>query len=198
VLIIFELTGDYRIILPLMLAVIVATALANHLTDDTIYTLKLRRRGIDINRPAATLMVRISVTEAMGKLPQPLASEQPLHDVLNRFANERSDALPVIDSDGTLLGVITAIDIEQAITNSLDGLTARSLVHEVPELRVDQSLEDAVRALATTDQEGLPVLDPDGENVIGLAHTPTPPTRLPRAPRTGALVRDLTIGLSRR
>jgi CIC family chloride channel protein len=69
VLIIFELTGNYRIILPLMLAVIVATALANHLTDDTIYTLKLRRRGIDINRPAATLMARISVTEAMASSP---------------------------------------------------------------------------------------------------------------------------------
>ncbi len=40
-------------------------------------------------------------------------------------------------------------------------------MHNAPELRSDQSLEDAVRALATTDQEGLPVLDPDGENVIG-------------------------------
>ena len=49
VLIIFELTGDYRIILPLMIAIIVATALANSITRDTIYTLKLRRRGIDID-----------------------------------------------------------------------------------------------------------------------------------------------------
>ena len=52
VLIIFELTGDYRIILPLMIAIVVATALSNALTRDTIYTLKLRRRGIDIERTA--------------------------------------------------------------------------------------------------------------------------------------------------
>ena len=51
VLIIFELTGDYRNILPLMVAIIVATTLANQLTKDTIYTLKLRRRGIDIDAP---------------------------------------------------------------------------------------------------------------------------------------------------
>jgi len=112
-------------------------------------------------------MAQINIADAMGKLPGPLAPEQPLHDVLDRFTNERADALPVIDADGVLLGVITATDIEQAITNPRDGLSARSLAREVPEIRADQSLEDAVRALATTDQEGLPVLDSDGENVIG-------------------------------
>jgi len=54
VLIIFELTGDYRVILPLMIAVVVATAIANAATRDTIYTLKLRRRGIDIDTPPAS------------------------------------------------------------------------------------------------------------------------------------------------
>ncbi|HET9103483.1 MAG TPA: chloride channel protein [Solirubrobacteraceae bacterium] len=51
VLIIFELTGDYGIILPLMLAVVVATAISGVLSPDTIYTLKLRRRGIDLDAP---------------------------------------------------------------------------------------------------------------------------------------------------
>ncbi|MEZ5077980.1 MAG: chloride channel protein [Solirubrobacterales bacterium] len=50
VLIIFELTGDYKIILPLMLAVVVATALAGRLAPSSIYTLKLKRRGIDLDR----------------------------------------------------------------------------------------------------------------------------------------------------
>ncbi|HEX4753618.1 MAG TPA: chloride channel protein, partial [Solirubrobacterales bacterium] len=42
VIIVFELTGDYSIILPLMLAVVVATALSRLLSEDSIYTLKLR------------------------------------------------------------------------------------------------------------------------------------------------------------
>jgi CIC family chloride channel protein len=167
VLIIFELTGDYRIILPLMIAIIVATALSNSITRDTIYTLKLRRRGIDIERPPGTLMAQISVSEAMGELPRPLTPEQPLRDVLDRFANERAEVLPVIDPDGALLGIVTAIAVEQAIGNARDGQTASSLVHETPELRVDETLEDAVRALALTDDEGLPVLDADGEQAIG-------------------------------
>jgi CIC family chloride channel protein len=167
VLIIFELTGDYRIILPLMIAIIVATALSNHLTKDTIYTLKLRRRGIDIDKPPGTLMAWISVGEAMGELPRPLTPEQPLRTVLDRFAGERAEALPVIDPDGTLLGIVTAADVEQAIGASREGLTASSLVHQAPELRVDESLEDAVRALALTDDEGLPILDADGEHMVG-------------------------------
>jgi CIC family chloride channel protein len=167
VLIIFELTGDYRIILPLMFAVVVATALSNALTPDTIYTLKLRRRGIDIDKPQETLMAQIKVGEAMGKLPRPLAPEQPLRDVLRRFTAERTDALPVIDRHGRLLGVITAADVEQAIAGPTDELNAQALAHQAPELRVDQSLEDAVRALAATDDEGLPILDTDGEGVVG-------------------------------
>ena len=123
VLIIFELTGDYRIILPLpMFAVVVATTLSNALTPDTIYTLKLRRRGIDIDKPLGTLMAQIKVGEAMGKLPRPVAPEQPLRDVLRRFTAERADALPVIDHRGTLLGVITAAEIEQAIARPSDDL----------------------------------------------------------------------------
>ena len=47
ILILFELTGDYRIILPLMLTVVVATLLAQKmLGGESIYTLKLTRRGI--------------------------------------------------------------------------------------------------------------------------------------------------------
>ncbi len=167
VLIIFELTGDYQIILPLMFAIVVATTLSNALTRDTIYTLKLRRRGIDIDAPQATLMAQIAVADAMGEPPRALAPELPLPDVLARFTAEHVDALPVIDSTGVLLGVVAAVDIEQALTHSQNGLDAHALLHKTPELRANQTLEDAIRALAATDDEGLPVLDTNGKIVVG-------------------------------
>ena len=58
VIIIFELTGDYRIILPLMFAIVIAAGLSRLLSLDTIYTLKLRRRGIDISRPRGVDLMR--------------------------------------------------------------------------------------------------------------------------------------------
>jgi len=61
VIIIFELTGDYAIILPLMVAIVLSAGLSSLLSGDTIYTLKLRRRGIDIAR---------SRSEPLGSSPE--------------------------------------------------------------------------------------------------------------------------------
>ena len=172
VIIIFELTGDYRIILPLMFAIVVATALSGALSRDTIYTLKLRRRGIDIDQPRATaLMAQITVAEAMGKPRRPVRPDQPLNDLVKRFAAERSDSLPIIDDHGSLLGVIAAVDIERAISQSADQPPlAAALARAAPDLRADDSLEDAVHALGSTDNDGVPVLGDDHQLIGWLTH----------------------------
>jgi CIC family chloride channel protein len=171
VLIIFELTGDYRIILPLMFAIVLATALSNAVTADTIYTLKLRRRGIDIDAPPpSSPMAGITVAQAMGDLPRPLAPEQPLRDIVARFSAERANTLPVLAADGALLGVIDAADLEQSLAGETSNLTAASLVHAAHGLHADQTLEQAARALAATDDEGLPVLDVDDDVIGWLTH----------------------------
>ena len=59
VIIIFELTGDYRIILPLMFAIVLASGTSKLLSPDTIYTLKLRRRGIDLSADAAPNLMQL-------------------------------------------------------------------------------------------------------------------------------------------
>jgi CIC family chloride channel protein len=172
VIIVFELTGDYNVILPLMFAIVVATALGNRLTRDTIYTLKLRRRGIDIDAPRARrLMARTSVREAMGSPPRPLQVEQPASEIIARFASERSDSLPVTDVSGVLLGVVAAVDLEQAVTRDSSQLRlVADLMREAPTVRPDNSLEDGVAVLAAGDDEGIPVIDAGGRLVGWLTH----------------------------
>ncbi len=51
VTILFEPTGEYSIILPLMTAIVVSTAISHVLSKDPIYTLKLIRRGVDLSAP---------------------------------------------------------------------------------------------------------------------------------------------------
>jgi chloride channel protein, CIC family len=172
VIIVFELTGDYKIILPLMFAIVVATAVSNRLTRDTIYTLKLRRRGVDIDAPGARrLMARTSVIEAMGPPPRPLHLEQPASEIIARFAGERSDSLPVTDATGLLLGVVAAVDLEQAVTRDSSQLRiAADLMREAPTVRPEDSLEDGVAVLAAGDDEGIPVTDAGGRLVGWLTH----------------------------
>jgi CIC family chloride channel protein len=167
-IIIFELTGDYRIILPLMFAIVVATALGNALTRDTVYTLKLRRRGIDVDEPRTpSRMAEIRVAEAMGRAPRPLKPEEPLSEIVARFAAEQSDSLPVTEPHGSLVGVVAATDVERAISRgSAETTVAATLARDVPRLRASDSLEDAVHALGATDDEGLPVMA-DDDRVIG-------------------------------
>jgi CIC family chloride channel protein len=168
VIIIFELTGDYHLILPLMFAIVLATALSNAITRDTIYTLKLRRRGIDIDQPARhNHLAEIPIADAMGTSPKPLSPQAPLDAIIARLAAERVDTLPVIDRSGVLLGVVTASDTERALGDDRDGLSAGTLARAAPELRADETLDDAMLALAASVEHGLPVLATDGKQVVG-------------------------------
>ena len=66
ILIIFELTGSYEIILPLMISCIIATLLATRMQKGSIYTLKLLRRGIDIHKGKdANVLQAVLVREEM-------------------------------------------------------------------------------------------------------------------------------------
>jgi CIC family chloride channel protein len=173
VLIVFELTGDYQIVLPLMVTVVIATATASLLSRDSIYTLKLRRRGIDILQGRqANLMEVLTVTEAMRLLPTPVNASATISEVIDRLAAERLDALPVTDPDGTYRGAITSRQVEEAArANRLDSL-AIDLIDTTATLTADQTLQSALGALIEHDRAGLPVASADGDRLIGwVTHT---------------------------
>jgi chloride channel protein, CIC family len=156
VLIMFELTGEYQIILPLMLAIALATGVSKLISRDTIYTRKLLRRGIDLHAPDRAL-ARILVAAAAGPLPAPLAPQTGLSDLTARFAADGSTALPVVDEAGRLLGVVPALEVERAVQDAADHVTAADLAHTVPVLTGGESLEEALAELTRNGGAGLPV-----------------------------------------
>ncbi|MGH2832732.1 MAG: CBS domain-containing protein [Solirubrobacteraceae bacterium] len=97
-----------------------------------------------------------------------LRPQQPLSELLARFGSERTNALPVTDRDGKLLGIVAAGDLEQAISRKVDEQrhTAAALMREAPALHTHDSLEHAVLALGSTDDEALPVLSPEDDRLI--------------------------------
>jgi len=168
VLIMFELTGDYRIILPLMLAIALAAGLSSLITGDTIYTLKLRRRGIDVMRGRpANVMEIITVGQAMRKVPEGVPSDLSIGELAGRFVGEGREALPVVDENGSYRGVITAPEIEGSMRENALDATAGSLAYHLPALTPDETLEVALSMLMRQEISGLPVVTRDGNRVVG-------------------------------
>lgn len=168
VIIIFELTGDYQIILPLMLAVALATAGSSLLSADTIYTLKLRRRGIDLGRRRATdIMETLQVHDAMRAVPPPVPSDMPVAEIVGRLAASEVGGLPVVDREGRYRGVISARDLERALAEPGTRVVAGDLAEQPATLTARQSLKQTIALLLRHEPSGLPVLSDDQTTVIG-------------------------------
>lgn len=167
VVILFELTGEYSIILPLMLAVVCATAVSRALSPDTIYTLKLRRRGIDLEASRVALP-HLQLRQVMLDVPDPLRFDDDFEVVRDRMRAAGS-ALPVTHADGTYAGVVTLQVLEEAALSADDEPPpqAGELAAYPSALHEDDGLQDAVRLLAGPDAAGgLPVLG-EGSCVVG-------------------------------
>lgn len=171
VLMIFELTGEYRIILPLMFAIAIATGLSRALSRDTIYTLKLRRRGIDVagGKPR-NLMATLHVRDAMQPVPEGIPASLPLELAVVRFSSVEADALPVVDEAGRLVGLISREVIERRIHEGQLETTAGEIALATAGVLEEETLEQAL-TLLVQQRSGVPVISADRSHAIGwLSH----------------------------
>ncbi len=165
-IILFELTGEYTIILPLLLAIVIATGVSRLLSKDTIYTLKLRRRGVDIDSsPGNTALHSIHVRDVMESAPPALAADLSAREAALTLLSTGRRALPVLSSTGIFAGIVTTGTISDSLTNSGDAAdgTIAGLI-EVPDTtRPNDTLDAALSALlAASESDGVPVVDSGG------------------------------------
>jgi len=168
VLIIVEMTGQYSLILPMMLAVVIATACSRFLTRSTIYTEKLRRRGDVLDDPVEhTLLGAHPASRLMLPAPALLSTAQSVHDAVAVLHSSEVQSLPVVDSDQHFVGVTTALDLAAWTAEGGDPSTPVGSL-QLHTLHVDtEDLPSTIlRVFATTGAEGVPVLD-DSERVVG-------------------------------
>jgi CIC family chloride channel protein len=168
VVILFELTGEYSIILPLMAAIVLATGVSHAITGDTIYTLKLRRRGVDLGRPAEALAPeQRRVNQVMSPVPQGVSRHTTLVQVAAALSRTQFGVLPVIDDSGDYLGVVTARGVADALADGKHENAAASLATEMPvTIAEDDLLTTASQTLTRSGASAMPVLDSAG-SVVG-------------------------------
>jgi len=169
IIILFEMTRDYAIILPLMLAVVVSTLIAHRLSPDGIYTLKLKRRGISFRPQEETdLLERVSVEEVMTRDFPTVSPEMTLAQIANRFVKSKHHGFPVVDKDGNLRGMVTLADVEAKMSSkelTVADISTTHLITAYP----DETLHDVVHRLGTSEVGRIPVVDrKDPSRLLGV------------------------------
>ncbi|WP_033288084.1 chloride channel protein [Amycolatopsis jejuensis] len=158
VIVLFELTGQYTVILPMLTAIVIATATSRVLSRDTIYTLKLRRRGIDLDKhPAAQRLADTTVSAVTEPLPEPLPAALELERAASALAISGHGILPVVDDEGRYQGCVTARAVAEAVADDHEGPVG-DLTELPPLVTCDSTLADALDALTHAPGTGLPVL----------------------------------------
>jgi CIC family chloride channel protein len=166
VVILFELTGEYSIILPLMAAVVVAAGTAHLLSKDTIYTAKLWRRGIDPDQQPQTFPA-FTAADVARSAPEPLRDSCSLDGAAAALAATSLGMLPVVDADGRYRGCASAEDVAEALDGPSPPQTVAALVTVVGTIGADDGPRQILAALAGHGGTGLPVLDQAGTALIG-------------------------------
>ena len=171
ILIIFEMTGDYHIILPIMTSTVISVLIYNMLNKETLYTMKLVKRGIrfrggrDVDIMAAT-PVRDAMTHRLLWVPE----EMTVEGFLQRSAEEQHEWFPVLNGSGELTGVVTAQDVQKALGNGdlhakVGDLATRELVTVTP----DHTLQEVLVRFHVRDLGHLPIVDPNNpKKLLGI------------------------------
>ena len=166
-----ELTNDYRLILPIMLAAVTCVFIAEQFLPDGIYVMGLRRKGIHLAQGREIdLMQGVTVGDAMLQ-PAPTvpasASLMTLRDTLRRH---KSNSLVVVDDDGLLVGIVTLSDLQGSYKPEGSGaLTVGDICTCDPvTIAPDETLWTAIRLMSARDIGRLPVVRRGTREVMGL------------------------------
>lgn len=165
VLILFELTRDYEIMLPLLLAVSVASLVGRALKRDSIYTCRLTRQGINFHHGLEAMVLHgLGVGDVMRRGEAEVVRDStPLSEIMGRFLRVHADTFYVVDAQGALRGSLLLQDVKVFMATppaELACINAADAMHEeVPFLLPDEALTDALSRLYRSGLDELPVVE---------------------------------------
>jgi chloride channel protein, CIC family len=173
ILMLFEMTGEYKIILPLMITCIISSLAVRKLLQESIYTLKLKRRGIDIRAGReVNILKSISVRDVMNPKVETVTERMSLGEISERIAKSKYNSFPMIDHTGKLTGILSYNDYRNAIFNEdlMDLVIARDLATmNVITVTMENNLYDALELITQKDFSILPVVSSgDASHLTGV------------------------------
>ncbi len=166
-LIVFEMSNDYYMILPLMVAGVTASYFSQWLHPESIYTMKLAKRGVRfVEGRDMDIMQGVKVSEVMRSKPVTIHKNASFSEAMALFQETNILGFPVLEGDDKLCGIITLQDMHRA--QSEENFSSRDL--KVSDLAIenpitvfpDEPIWAAIQKMSPRDLARLPVVSRDG------------------------------------
>jgi len=165
ILMLFEMTGDYKIILPLMITCIISSLAVQKFVRESIYTLKLVRRGVDIHEGREVNVLKsIRVGDVMNSSVETVSENMGLEPFSQMVSKSKYNSFPMIDEAGRLAGILSFNDYSSAIFNEdLNGLVIAGDIatRTVVTVTTNDNLYEALERITRKDFSIMPVVSPD-------------------------------------
>jgi CIC family chloride channel protein len=174
ILILFELTRDVYVLLPIMIAAIVSVLIAQAVLRDSVYTLKLRRRGVLVGSMADLTILRRLTARSIRTVPHvAVHPEDPLSKLLDLRGSYHVTDFVVVDHDGQYVGMVTGQDVRTALIEreAIPYLLVEEVVRrDLPTIDPEETLDIVLEKFSKYDVASLPMLDggQTGGQVAGL------------------------------
>jgi CIC family chloride channel protein len=171
ILIVFEMTNDYAIMLPLMLVVTIAWVVRKRLEPDSLYTGYLRRRGEVLHKHASEDLLSTLRIHEMVEPTAPIVQDEPVSAVLMRIRKDAQRDLAVVDGTGVARGMIRVNDV-QRLTHEMRGagreILAADLAVQTEVVFPHDLLFSAVQKMEQAGVNTLPVIDASSGVLLGV------------------------------
>lgn len=169
-LMLFEMTGDYKIILPLMITCIISNIVGRQLLKESIYTLKLMRRGINLEEgKEVNVLKSIKVSEVMNTDVETITEALGLERLAEIISKSKYNSFPVVKDGNKLSGIISFYDYNEAIFDeNLKGLVVAKDIAtlDVVTISMDDNLYNALEKITFKDFSILPVVSPNNPDKL--------------------------------
>jgi CIC family chloride channel protein len=171
-LLVFEMTNDYEIVLPLMLTTVIANLVARRLEPDSLYSGWLRRRGERLQHGAdRDVLAGLRVADAFDPAPEVVGEAAPIDQLLEHLGRGGFTDLPVVDEQRRLIGIIPIADLGRLAGEPREktaGLVASEVTIPAETVAPGDSLLEAIRRMGVRGAPSIPVVDRGTGHLLGL------------------------------
>jgi H+/Cl- antiporter ClcA/CBS domain-containing protein len=166
---VFEISLDYSLMPPLMIACVVSVLVARKLHEASIYTEPLREKGVTVPDEASTsdAATERTVGDLMHAPVAPLRETATMSEIADRFLTSANNYLPVVDAKSRLVGVLALQDLKEHLSagDELRGIIAYDIMRPPPAcVTPNQRLLEILPVVLSSEQRNIPVVNTLKEN----------------------------------